>query len=203
MEKILNFINIPKHIINHKKRKIIESYVGEKKIIRRSKMIVIFLYFATIIAVNIVFSDEKLLLISLGFTLLLAVIMSLTSKKKGWSFGSDAALLNKIILKDEDGKNLKVWELSNKTSLLLGKKTQNNEVDIDLTSDIYASLISREHAILNFTGKHWYFEDVGSSNGSGMKRKSEEKKFKVEEGKSYKVGSGDILYIANTKLLVK
>ena len=72
-----------------------------------------------------------------------------------------------------------------------------------MSSSVYASLISREHGILNYTGKKWYFEDIGSSNGSGLKRKKEEKKFKVDEGKSYPLMSGDTIYIANTKLILK
>jgi pSer/pThr/pTyr-binding forkhead associated (FHA) protein len=86
---------------------------------------------------------------------------------------------------------------------LIGKNSKENEVDIDLNDTDYASLVSRHHAVLNFAEGSWFIEDIGSVNGSGIKRTDESSKFKMEKGKPYKISSGDIIYIANTKLLTK
>ena len=203
MEKVLNFINIPRSIIRCRKRRIIEAHTGEKQSTEEKDYLIIWFFLVILITANGFAKNKQVALISLGVFVVFLGVLKLMRRKSLWSFGGDSSSLNKVILKDEDGKNLKIWELNNKTSLLIGKKTKSNEVDIDLTETVYASLISREHGILNYTGKKWYFEDIGSSNGSGIKRKNEEKKFKVDEGKSYGISSGDIIYIANTKLILK
>lgn len=203
MEKVLNFINIPRSIIRLRKRKIIELYTGEKQNSIERDYLLIWIILILLVVVNYFIKTKEAGLISLGVLVVFLVILKFRGKKGSWSFSGMASAISKVVLKDEDGKNIKVWELHNKKSLLIGKKTKSNEVDIDLGNSIYSSLISREHAILNFTGNKWYFEDIGSSNGSGIKRKSDEKKIKVEEGKSYGVSSGDVIYIANTKLILK
>lgn len=203
MERIINFIDIPRNIIKFQKRKTIEMYTGEKQKKTERNILIIWSFLLIALVLNLVLKNQKILIGTGVAGLLLLIIMKISGSNKKWSFGSKEIQLSKIILKDEEGKTLNLWELSNKQSLLIGKKTQNNEVDIDLSSSTYASLVSREHGILNFAGDKWYYEDIGSSNGSGIKRKSEEKKFKVEEGKTYRVYSGDILYIANTQLIIK
>lgn len=207
MSKILDFINVPKRIINYRKRKIIEKYTGKKEsgsgFVTVVKWLLGIAYIVAVVMLNVKQQSRPVLIITALFSLCMAVLLALIGKNRSWSFGEGKSNLTHVILKDEEGKNIKTWELNNKNSLLIGKKTKNNEADIDLSETVYASLVSREHAILNFTGKEWYFEDAGSSNGSGIKRKRDGKKFKVEEGKAYKVYSGDTIYIANTQLYVK
>lgn len=207
MKKFLNFINIPGHIIKYRKRKIIAKYTGEKNEGEGVKfiinLIIIIGYFTVMTSINFIYRSKNVFIITAVFSLLLFIIIFVLQKKKIWAFGIDNTALSKLILKDDDGKFIKSWEMNGKTSLLIGKKTNNNEIDIDLSDTVYASLVSREHAVLNYTGKQWYFEDIGSSNGSGIKRKSDGKKFKVEEGKAYRVYNGDTIYIANTQIMVK
>lgn len=109
--------------------------------------------------------------------------------------------ITQLVLKDDEGRNVRVWDVQNKTSLIIGKGSK--DVDIDLTVSEYASLISKQHAVLNFAGNNWYVEDIGSTNGSGLRRRDEKNKIKIETGKPYKLNSGDLIYIANTKILVK
>lgn len=86
-------------------------------------------------------------------------------------------------------------------SLIIGKADRSQEPDIDLSDCEYSSFIYFQHAVLNFTLDQWYIEDLESQNGVKVK--------KVEDGECYrvlhrpcKVAAGDILYIANTKLLL-
>lgn len=207
MKKFINFINIPGHIIKYRKRRIIDKITGEKRegvgVKLLIKIVLIIGYLAALLSVNYIYKSKTVLITTAVISLIAVMVMILLKKKRIWSFGMDNTVLTKIILKDDDEKYIKTWELNSTSSLLIGKKTKNNEIDIDLSDTVYASLISREHAVLNFTGKQWYFEDIGSSNGSGIKRKSEGKKFKVEEGQAYRLYTGDTIYIANTQLLVK
>jgi|BioPla2DNA2_1021312.scaffolds.fasta_scaffold02513_12 hypothetical protein len=110
--------------------------------------------------------------------------------------------ISKLILLDEDGANVKTWAIKNKVSLLIGKSKADNVVDIDLSCSEYASLISRQHAVLNYAKETWYIEDLGSSNGSGIQRANGKEKFKLENDRPYKLELGDTIYIANTKILV-
>ena len=110
--------------------------------------------------------------------------------------------ISKLILISEDGRSLKTWNIMDRISFLIGRNTKDNEVDIDLSDAEYSELVSRQHAVLNFSEGKWYIEDVGSSYGSGLKKVDEEK-FKLENERLYEINSGDTLYIANTKILVK
>lgn len=109
--------------------------------------------------------------------------------------------IQRLILLDEEGKPIKSWDLQGKISLIIGKAGQDQELDIDLSDCEYSSFIDFQHAVLNFCLDQWYVEDLGSQNGVKVR--------KVEDGECYKVihrpcklVAGDVLYIANTKLLL-
>ncbi|OAB45489.1 FHA domain-containing protein [Paenibacillus glacialis] len=109
----------------------------------------------------------------------------------------------KLVLLDDDGERIKEWYIEGETSLLIGKSSQRGEVDIDLSECEYASLISSEHAVLNRAGARWFIEDMESNSGTGIRQagKSTASKLVIEE--PLQIGTGDLIYIANTRLLVK
>ena len=111
--------------------------------------------------------------------------------------------LENIILKNSDDYDIKVWKIGRATSLLLGKKTPRNKVDIDVGEAMYGNLVSRAHGILNRVNGLWYYEDLGSQNGSGIERIKDKRKVKLKKNMPVKVESGDIIYLATTKLLLK
>ena len=104
---------------------------------------------------------------------------------------------------NSDDYDIKVWKIGRATSLLLGKKTPGNKVDIDVGEAIYGNLVSRAHGILNRVNGLWYYEDLGSQNGSGIERIKDKRKVKLKKNTPVKVESGDIIYLATTKLLLK
>lgn len=106
-----------------------------------------------------------------------------------------------LILLDEQGKPIKAWDLQGRTALIIGKAGQGQELDVDLSDCEYSSFIDFQHAVINFCLDQWYVEDLNSQNGVKVK--------KVEDGECYrvihrpcKIATGDVLYIANTKLLL-
>ncbi|MGF9642334.1 FHA domain-containing protein [Paenibacillus sp. FSL L8-0502] len=109
----------------------------------------------------------------------------------------------KLVLIDEEGESIKEWYIEGETSLLIGKTTSRSEADIDLAGTDYASLVSVEHAVLNRVNSDWFVEDVDSDNGTGLRSANESVTKKLESGEPYRIYSGDLLYIANTRLLVK
>ncbi|UHA76121.1 FHA domain-containing protein [Paenibacillus sp. 481] len=111
--------------------------------------------------------------------------------------------ISKLVLLDEEGESVKEWYIQGETSLLVGKSSSQSEVDIDLSDSDYASLISKSHAVLNYAKGIWYVEDLESRNGIGMKRSISSEKVKLGSDQPHPLTSGNILYIANTRLLVK
>ena len=109
--------------------------------------------------------------------------------------------VHRLILLDGQAKAIRVWDLQGRTSLIIGKGGQSQELDVDLSDCEYSSFIDFQHAALNFCLDQWYVEDLESQNGVKVR--------KVEDGECYRVihrpcrvEAGDILYIANTKLLL-
>ncbi|MGC6177232.1 FHA domain-containing protein [Lacrimispora sp. 38-1] len=108
---------------------------------------------------------------------------------------------SQLVLLDEKENPVKSWDLAGKKALIIGKKNEEEEIDVDLEDCEYSTFIDPQHAVLNFCLDSWYLEDLGSQNGVKIK--------KVEDGGCYQVtnrpcrlSAGDIIYIANTRLLL-
>jgi hypothetical protein len=110
-------------------------------------------------------------------------------------------VITHIILKNTEGYDVKIWSMGRANSMIIGKNSRI-KVDVDLSNTAYPFLISKQHAILNKTDKGWYIEDLGSKNGTGIKKYSDNRKIKIGNA-PVKVQSGDIIYIATTELLLK
>lgn len=201
--RLFYIINIPGHIkrvyLRIKINKNKQSKSSGRKQKRWPNIILIILLLGGIIYLNYLYQDEKLMIGSFIFVLLLFVILKKTSEKKD----SNQDRIERIILQDENSEIIKQWKIEDKMSILIGKKTDNNEVDVDLSKAVYSTLVSRRHAVMNKTNNKWYFEDVDSFNGSGIKRYESKEKFRVKRGKAYRVYAGDEIYIANTKLVLE
>lgn len=111
--------------------------------------------------------------------------------------------IKEIILKNDEGYDIKKWEIGRKKTLIIGKSTARNDVDIDVSIEGYSNLVSRIHGSLNKIDGIWYYEDLGSQNGSGLGKKTDRRKIKLERNKAVKVESGDIIYLPVTKILLK
>ncbi|MEK3734047.1 MULTISPECIES: FHA domain-containing protein [unclassified Paenibacillus] len=109
----------------------------------------------------------------------------------------------KLVQIDEDGEPVKEWYIMGQTSLLIGKSNPMQEVEIDLADSEYASLISSVHAVLNRVNQEWFIEDNDSASGTGVRAASRSTAMKLQSGEPCRINSGDLLYIANTRLLVK
>ncbi|MDP4180317.1 MAG: FHA domain-containing protein [Bacillota bacterium] len=191
-----------KKYINEKK---MEAYSDKNKAlwIMIIDIAIVVLSLATLYFIFFIDKDRPLLdylgyaaiALFIGFVVFKAITIGFTKER--------SSNLTKIVLIDDDGSTVKTWNLKGKISLLIGKNSNENEVDIDLSETTYSSLVSRQHAVLNYSKNCWYIEDIGSSNGSGLKKEDEDAKFKLEAGKPYELNAGDTIYIANTKLILK
>ncbi len=192
---------------------IVKKYINSKKVERYSQntnniiwvmiidIAIALISIATFYYIYFVNSDKNLKYMGYGLIAVILVFFGLklfTIVQNGKVKGG----ISKLVLISEDGRSVKTWSIIGKVSYLIGRNTKDNEVDIDLSDAEYSELVSRQHAVLNFSEGKWFIEDIGSSHGSGLKKVDEEK-FKLATERLYEINSGDTIYIANTKILVK
>lgn len=112
-------------------------------------------------------------------------------------------IITRVTLMGEDNQLVRSWELQGKTALIIGKKEEKYEVDVDLEESEYSALIDNQHAILNYAGGEWYIEDLYSKNGIRVQKQEDGLCYKIAKDKPCKLCKGDIVLIANTKLLFR
>lgn len=108
-----------------------------------------------------------------------------------------------LVLINEEGDTLLEWSLLGKTALIIGKSTDKEPVDIDLECSAYAQMISKQHAVLNYTNGGWYIDDIDSKNGTRVKKVYQNSIMDVKLVGTVEVECGDIIYIASTMLQLK
>lgn len=109
--------------------------------------------------------------------------------------------ITKLILKDDENYDIEFFDISNSSSVLIGKNNDLERVDIDFSNHEYSHLVSRIHGVLNKVDSNWYYEDLNSKNGSGIEKKNR-KKEKLSSRVPYLLESGDIIYIGIIKILL-
>lgn len=109
----------------------------------------------------------------------------------------------KVVLINEEGRPLMEWSLERKTSLIIGKNAEGEMVDVDLTDSAVAQMISKQHAVLNYTEKGWYVDDIDSKNGTRVKKLMQNSIMDVKLVGAIEVEPGDIIYIASTMLQIQ
>lgn len=177
---------------------------------RKKAVDIVILLCSIILAICIYFLPwkEGWSLAGLGLLLIFAVVSMIdlchlskkrTEKEKIHPIKSTK--IERLILLDEQEKPIKSWEIANQIGFVIGRTGKEIQVDIDLEGCEYSSLIDFEHATLNFCMEHWYVEDLNSHNGVKIKKVEDGQCYKVM-GRPCRVGVGDILYIANTRLLL-
>lgn len=134
---------------------------------------------------------------------IIACVLIWTGGRVGVRTQDQTKTIAKVVLLDDDGERIKEWYVKGEISVLIGKTTSRGEVDIDLSDSEYASLVSPEHAVLNRVGDDWFIEDVDSETGTGIRKagRSDTRRLIAEE--PVPIGAGDMIFIANTRLLLK
>lgn len=108
---------------------------------------------------------------------------------------------HELVLLNEEEKPIRAWDLTGKTAMVIGRKSRDEQVDVDLGDCEYSALINVQHAVLNYSLDTWYLEDLGSQNGIQIKKVEDGKCYQVAPNRPCKVSAGDVIYIAKTKLL--
>ena len=114
----------------------------------------------------------------------------------------DRPMVHELVLLDEQDRPVKSWNLAGKTSLIIGRGNQDEDIDIDLADCEYGALVDSQHAVLNYSLDRWYLEDLDSHNGVKIKKVEDGICYQVMLSRPCRVMAGDIIYIANTRLLL-
>ena len=111
--------------------------------------------------------------------------------------------VRELVLITEEGDVLFTWDIRGKTSLVIGKSTQKEPVDIDLSMSAMSQMISKQHAVLNYTNDGWCIDDIDSKNGTRVRKLSQNAIMDVKLVGSVQLVAGDIIYIASTMLQLR
>lgn len=111
--------------------------------------------------------------------------------------------VKELVLLSEENTELAGWDLFGKTALVIGRDVGENHVDINLGDVTYASFIDVEHAVMNYANEKWFIEDLHSRNGIKIKKRGSKSRYKLAPEKPCKLDLGDIIFIAQTKLVVR
>ena len=125
------------------------------------------------------------------------------SVEKKEQYEKNRQTAKKVVLLNEEGTALMEWGLQRQTSLIIGKGSDKEPVDIDLSGSAVAQMISKQHAVLNYTEKGWYVDDIDSKNGTRVKKASQNAIMDVKLVGAIEVEPGDIIYIASTMLQIQ
>ena len=106
------------------------------------------------------------------------------------------------MLLDENDEEISDWNIAGKISILIGRDTHKEDVDINLMNTAFAGMVDRQHAVMNYTAGQWYIEDLDSTNGIRIKKK-DNKIYEVAKTQPCLVEKGDIIFIGLTKLAAK
>jgi len=99
------------------------------------------------------------------------------------------------VLLGEDDRPIRIWDLTGKVGLLIGKSSEDDQVDIDLSDTDYHTYIDPEHALLNYQESGWWIQDTSSRNGISILRKGKE--LKPGHYAPAKLELGDVICVAH------
>lgn len=111
--------------------------------------------------------------------------------------------IKSIVLINEEGTALTEWSLTGKSGMVIGKGSDKEPVDIDLGCSAFAQMISKQHAVLNYTDNGWCIDDIDSKNGTRVKKINRNAILDLKLMGTVELGVGDIIYIANTMLQLR
>lgn len=155
--------------------------------------------------------DLRWWLAALGCAMILIFLILAIREKPSVPLQASAPILNnppaakvtEVLLLNEEDQTLAVWPLYGKVSMVIGRDVKENQVDINLISSTYASMVDIEHAVLNYTGGSWYVEDLASRNGVSVQSSKDGRKYKLAPDQPCKLDAGDIIYIGLARLLIR
>lgn len=115
----------------------------------------------------------------------------------------DESNITSIELVNEDNEIIRTWDIGERSSFLIGKSRDDNDVFVDLTCSIYSKLIENTHAVLNYAAGKWYVEDISDNSGVSIHKIDDDIRYRIVKDTPCELKRGDILFVSKVKLLLK
>lgn len=150
--------------------------------------------------------EKQLYTLILAGVVLIAVIDFIRKSIKlsnNQNLNRRGSMIYELLLIDDDNKAIKKWDLKGKISLIIGRNNDEEVIDIDLSESEYEGFIDYQHALLNYAGGNWYIEDLYSKNGIRIRKQLDGACYKLSKNRPCRLEAGDVIMIANTKLLLQ
>lgn len=181
--------------------------VGEKQMrLRYFDWLIALLSLAIFILTIAYWQEQVWLIIATFIVTILFLVLGFLDRGKGFIAVKEEikqgaiGQAKQLILLNEENQELTAWDLFGRTSLVIGRDEGENQVDINLGDVTYAGFIEIEHAVLNYAKDHWYIEDLHSENGVKVQKAGDARQYKLATDKPCRLGIGDVIYIAQTRL---
>lgn len=110
--------------------------------------------------------------------------------------------ISTLVLLNDEMKPVREWSLRSRAGFLIGRMDSDVPDEINLSEAASAALIEKEHAILNYTNGRWYIEDLDTVNGTGVQKNGQGEIRWLAEQTPYEIECNDIIFIADTALLI-
>lgn len=110
--------------------------------------------------------------------------------------------INKLVHLGKDMRPLTEVSLYGRTGIIIGRNTTGQLVELDLSNGDGAGEVAQEHAVLNYAGGAWYLEAVNENHRVGIRKGGDSLVYRVKAMTPYKVGKGDLIFIAHEKIAV-
>lgn len=110
--------------------------------------------------------------------------------------------IEQVVLINENKRIIKSWSITGKAGLLIGRGSEDNPVDIDLSELAVWETISEEHAVLNYSNGSWYIEDSDSEWGTGVKKAYEDNITYLNKSEQIRLEPTDCIYVGKAVLQV-
>lgn len=143
------------------------------------------------------------ILATVGIQFLLLTIVDTSGAGKSKRHPVRRKEISEILLLGEEDNITAVWDIYGKTSIVFGKESRENQIDINLKNTDYAGTVDGEHAVMNYSNGSWYIEDLESENGTRIQRGGEGEKYRVSSREPCKVEKNDIIYLGLAPIKIR
>ncbi len=134
---------------------------------------------------------------------LLAIREGMEKGGDGSSFSKQSGPILELVLLSEEDTQLMAWDMYGKVSMVIGRSGKNSLADVDLSQSPHGGMVDEEHGVLNFSGGNWYVEDLGSENGTSIKKGQDGKIYRLSSGNPCIVERGDEILVGRNHLLIR
>lgn len=110
--------------------------------------------------------------------------------------------VSRLVYLGKDMRPLAELGLSGRTSVVIGRNTTRQSVDLDLSQADGAGEVEEEHAVLNYAGGVWYLESLSTTNRVGIRKEGNSIVYRLKAMTPYKISAGDIIFISHEKIAV-